>query len=373
MIIKKWNGSSFDEIFPKTTASLIYTNDGLTKIFDDSTKIKPAYLPNSVFDSLYYFSTIASNTTLLSIGDLAITNAGTLNRSAHGYYWVVTSTSTLTANPTVASQATNLKWYKTAFVPADGGSGGSAVNDVLETGDWIILTKISGGDGSNSTAFIDLQFAVVNNTYESATNSVPGIVKYGASGSVTIGGKIYAVQNDGSGGMGVSVPWTTESHTHGNLTYDGKIGAVADLPIKTTAGGLVATGAWGTTAGTFCQGNDSRLSDARTPLSHTHGAITNTGTIENDTVEPYTNMKMVITDASATVRRSAITLGTTTTTYLTNAGTWATPIGTTYSAHASGGLNLDGTQFKMNFPLYVKSGTAPVPTVTDSIWFDTTA
>jgi len=36
---------------------------------------------------------------------------------------------------------------------------------------------------------------------------------------------------------------------------------------------------FGTTSGTACQGNDSRLSDSRTPTSHTHGNITNAGAI----------------------------------------------------------------------------------------------
>ena len=37
--------------------------------------------------------------------------------------------------------------------------------------------------------------------------------------------------------------------------------------------------AYGTTSGTVCQGNDSRLSDSRTPTSHVHGNITNAGAI----------------------------------------------------------------------------------------------
>ena len=37
---------------------------------------------------------------------------------------------------------------------------------------------------------------------------------------------------------------------------------------------------FGSTAGKVCQGNDSRLSDARTPLAHTHsGADINSGTV----------------------------------------------------------------------------------------------
>ena len=63
---------------------------------------------------------------------------------------------------------------------------------------------------------------------------------------------------------------TPTSHTHGNITNDGKIGSNANKPLITTTGGTVTTGSFGTTANTFCEGNDSRLSDARTPTSHTH-------------------------------------------------------------------------------------------------------
>jgi hypothetical protein len=72
---------------------------------------------------------------------------------------------------------------------------------------------------------------------------------------------------------------TPLSHTHGNITNAGAIGTTASLPIITTTSGVLTTGSFGTTAGTFAQGNDSRLSDARTPLAHTHGNITNAGAI----------------------------------------------------------------------------------------------
>jgi hypothetical protein len=58
------------------------------------------------------------------------------------------------------------------------------------------------------------------------------------------------------------------SHSHGNLTSDGKIGSTSGLPVITTTSGAVTTGSFGTSSGTFCQGNDSRLSDSRTPTAH---------------------------------------------------------------------------------------------------------
>ena len=72
---------------------------------------------------------------------------------------------------------------------------------------------------------------------------------------------------------------TPTSHSHGNITNDGKIGTNSNLPLITTTAGVVTTGTFGTAASTFCEGNDPRLSNSRTPTSHSHGNITNAGTI----------------------------------------------------------------------------------------------
>lgn len=58
------------------------------------------------------------------------------------------------------------------------------------------------------------------------------------------------------------------SHAHGNISNAGAIGSTSGLPVVTGASGVLQVGAWGTLSGQFCQGNDSRLSDARTPTSH---------------------------------------------------------------------------------------------------------
>jgi hypothetical protein len=60
---------------------------------------------------------------------------------------------------------------------------------------------------------------------------------------------------------------TPLSHTHGNLTNDGAIGTTANLPLKTGTNGVVEAGSFSNVAGSFCEGNDARLSDARTPSS----------------------------------------------------------------------------------------------------------
>ncbi len=61
---------------------------------------------------------------------------------------------------------------------------------------------------------------------------------------------------------------TPTSHTHGDISNTGTIGSTANLPLITTTNGKIVTGSFGTAANTFCQGNDSRLSNARTPTNH---------------------------------------------------------------------------------------------------------
>lgn len=61
-----------------------------------------------------------------------------------------------------------------------------------------------------------------------------------------------------------SSAFATSGHAHGNVTNAGYIGTTTTLPIITGTGGILQAGSFGTGAGTFCQGNDVRLSDSRT-------------------------------------------------------------------------------------------------------------
>lgn len=76
------------------------------------------------------------------------------------------------------------------------------------------------------------------------------------------------------------------SHTHGNIKNTGAIGTAENKPIITTTSGKLTTGSFGNAANTFCEGNDSRLSDARTPSSHAHGNIDNDGKIGTTANKP---------------------------------------------------------------------------------------
>jgi hypothetical protein len=81
-----------------------------------------------------------------------------------------------------------------------------------------------------------------------------------------------SVPNTSVSGLGTaatvdSTAFAAASHTHGNLTNAGAIGTTANLPLKTGTNGVIEAGSFGTSAGSFCEGNDARLSDARTPSS----------------------------------------------------------------------------------------------------------
>ena len=45
------------------------------------------------------------------------------------------------------------------------------------------------------------------------------------------------------------------THTHGDITNDGKIGSTSGKPVITTTGGKLSTGAFGTSSGQFAEGN----------------------------------------------------------------------------------------------------------------------
>ena len=72
-------------------------------------------------------------------------------------------------------------------------------------------------------------------------------------------------------------------------------------------------------------GNDTRLSDARTPSSHTHGNIQNGGTLQTTDVAIASGDKLVVTDSSNSnkIARTSVSFdGSTTTTALTPKGTF---------------------------------------------------
>ena len=63
--------------------------------------------------------------------------------------------------------------------------------------------------------------------------------------------------------------YSLTTHTHGNITSDGKIGSTSGKPVITTTNGKLTTGSFGTTSGSFAEGN------------HTHSTYTTSSDVDS--------------------------------------------------------------------------------------------
>ena len=63
--------------------------------------------------------------------------------------------------------------------------------------------------------------------------------------------------------------YSLTSHGHGDITSDGKIGSTSGKPIITTTSGKLTTGSFGSTSGTFAEGN------------HTHSSYTSSSDVDS--------------------------------------------------------------------------------------------
>ncbi|KKN85536.1 hypothetical protein LCGC14_0278590 [marine sediment metagenome] len=110
------------------------------------------------------------------------------------------------------------------------------------------------------------------------------------------------------------------SHVHGNISNVGAIGSTINLPIITTTSGVLTVGSFGTGANTFCVGDDSRLSDARTPTAHAASHLSTGG----DTISLFATDSVISGLVPGSDSAGA--------TYFLNAvGGWTVPVGTTYA------------------------------------------
>lgn len=159
----------------------------------------------------------------------------------------------------------------------NGGNGGS----LLLSGE-----SLSGADGGT----IDCRGLNGNPGGSINTSDGGGSINTRGVGSIGLGGdstRTILVGSANGGNKTITLPNATgtialtsdsrftdsrtpTAHTHGNITNSGAVGSTANLPLITTTSGVVTTGTFGTTVNSFCAGDDSRLSNSRTPTSHSH-------------------------------------------------------------------------------------------------------
>lgn len=181
---------------------------------------------------------------------------GALTLAAVGGSWA-TSGSTITLTVTAASvDWDSVTGKPSTFTPS---SHNQAWSTITSTPTTLAGYGITDAVASNDARLTDARTPTAHNQAWSTITSTPTTLSgYGITDAVA--------SNDAR----LTDARTPTAHTHGNITNAGAIGSTANLPIITTTSGVLTTGSFGTSANTFCQGNDARLSDARTPTSHTH-------------------------------------------------------------------------------------------------------
>ena len=235
MIIKRWNGSAFVKEFPETKAQLIRNNTDTGYIFDGSDKIYPTYLPDSVFDGLKFYAAVSGAvgslatrlvlaSALLDAKEDALTANGGVPRSITGYYFVISTAGTITGLTAIEETVSSPGTYVTLqFRPQDGGANSTAntSSGALEVGDWFVIESITGA-GTLASPYV-FTAAVINNTYESATTAIDGIVRLSSrttyaslsGNNVVTEGVLKTVVDEAS--------FAASGHLHGNISNAGVV------------------------------------------------------------------------------------------------------------------------------------------------------
>ena len=121
-----------------------------------------------------------------------------------------------------------------------------------------------------------------------------------------------------------------------NGTISGTAGAAKTLTAFSQTNGKVSA-TFGNISITKSQVSDFPTS--MTPTSHTHGNITNDGKISSDVAKGSGDKLVLIDSNDNKIIRSNISLGTGTTTYLRNDGAWGTPAGALRGANMAAQLS----------------------------------
>ena len=194
-----------------------------------------------------YQATLVSGTNIKTINNESLLGSGNITIQGGSNVDVVTSWEATLSDTKVPSE----KLVKNTI---DGLSIPTKTSDLTN----------DGADGTN--------VYVANNDSRLSDSRTPTSHTHG---NLTNDGKVGSNANyivvTGTGGAITSV------QKLGNITYDGKIGSTSGKPVITTTSGTLTTGSFGSTSGTFAEGNHTHSGYIST--SSTTGLIKNDGTV----------------------------------------------------------------------------------------------
>ena len=233
--------NSLDDKIGKSSTSGLVKNDG--------TIDTNSYLTTSSASSTYQ-PKLTSGTNIKTINNESLLGSGNITIQGGSSVDVVTSWEATLSDTKVPSE----KLVKNTI---DGLSIPTKTSDLT-----------NDGDGTN--------VFVKNNDSRLTDSRTPTSHTHG---NLTNDGKIGSNANyivvTGTGGAITSV------QKLGNITYDGKIGSTSGKPIITTTSGTLTTGSFGSTSGTFAEGNHTHSGYIST--SSTTGLVKNDGSIDTNT------------------------------------------------------------------------------------------
>ena len=172
--------------FPKTHVSQVV---GLL----DNNKIDIGLMPAFMFGSPKYLNTIDTGITLKQLVLQMIGKANELGMEnltlLYGLYFQAATALSFDFTQTInITQATEPELYaffgETILTFSHSGDDGAGVTDTLtiEANDYLVFSNQTGASGE-----IDLNFSVINNTYNDATTTLKGVVKLATNAEVGIG------------------------------------------------------------------------------------------------------------------------------------------------------------------------------------------
>lgn len=122
---------------------------------------------------------------------------------------------------------------------------------------------------SNTAGLVKNDGTIDTTTYLTTHQDISGKANSADLATVATTGKYTDLTN-------IPSTFTPSSHSHGSITNDGKLGTSSGKPLITTTGGEITTGAFGTSAGTFSEGNHthSQYLTSHQSLSDIGGTVT---------------------------------------------------------------------------------------------------